>query len=212
MTWCITSCDIDLDVDLLFQENSTIGQKISLTEKIVAVLPKMKCPHRLEPHQIQGLDFIHIFPVVQWLVKKAIETREEMGDYIREFSVSQFNKNYSSPQDTEFDSRKDRCKTSILGVKNTYKPKRIYKKPESFEIADEETRVKTTLLEYGWQYGYSKEQKEKKDAKKSNKKTPGAEGGRPKSESIDSVEEEYIIEQKRINSLMSNMAAMQGKE
>lgn len=35
----------------------------------------------------------------------------------------------------------------------------------------------------------------KKDAKKSNKKTPGAEGGRPKSESIDSIEEEYIIEQ-----------------
>lgn len=25
----------------------------------------MKCPHRLEPHQIQGLDFIHIFPVIQ---------------------------------------------------------------------------------------------------------------------------------------------------
>ena len=37
----------------------------SLTEKIVAVLPKMKCPHRIEPHQIQGLDFIHIYPVVQ---------------------------------------------------------------------------------------------------------------------------------------------------
>ena len=37
----------------------------SLTEKIVAVLPRMKCPHRIEPHQIQGMDFIHIFPVVQ---------------------------------------------------------------------------------------------------------------------------------------------------
>ena len=37
----------------------------ALTEKIVAVLPKMNCPHRIEPHQIQGLDFIHIFPVVQ---------------------------------------------------------------------------------------------------------------------------------------------------
>lgn len=37
----------------------------ALTEKIVAVLPRMKCPHRIEPHQIQGLDFIHIFPVVQ---------------------------------------------------------------------------------------------------------------------------------------------------
>lgn len=37
----------------------------ALTEKIVAVLPRMKCPHRIEPHQIQGLDFIHIFPVIQ---------------------------------------------------------------------------------------------------------------------------------------------------
>lgn len=42
----------------------------ALTEKIVSVLPKMKCPHRLEPHQIQGLDFIHIFPVVQvWALR-----------------------------------------------------------------------------------------------------------------------------------------------
>ena len=37
----------------------------ALTEKIVAVLPRMKCPHRLEPHQIQGLDFIHIYPAIQ---------------------------------------------------------------------------------------------------------------------------------------------------
>ena len=37
----------------------------ALTEKIVAVLPRMKCPHRIEPHQIQGLDFIHIYPVIQ---------------------------------------------------------------------------------------------------------------------------------------------------
>ena len=37
----------------------------AMTEKIVIVLKRMKCPHRLEPHQIQGLDFIHIYPVVQ---------------------------------------------------------------------------------------------------------------------------------------------------
>lgn len=37
----------------------------SLTEKIVGVLPELKCPHHIEPHQIQGLDFIHVFPVVQ---------------------------------------------------------------------------------------------------------------------------------------------------
>ena len=37
----------------------------AMTEKIVGVLKRMKCPHRLEPHQVQGLDFIHIYPVVQ---------------------------------------------------------------------------------------------------------------------------------------------------
>lgn len=84
MSWCIESCNVDLDVDLLFQENSTIGQRMyfnlyllsftlnrllfrALTEKIVAVLPKIKCPHRIEPHQIQGLDCVHIFPIIQVL-------------------------------------------------------------------------------------------------------------------------------------------------
>ena len=28
MTWCIGSCYFDVDVDLLFQENLTIGQKM----------------------------------------------------------------------------------------------------------------------------------------------------------------------------------------
>lgn len=46
----------------------------ALTEKIVSVLPKMKCPHRLEPHQIQGLDFIHIFPVVQVIISWCIDS------------------------------------------------------------------------------------------------------------------------------------------
>ena len=93
------------------------GLSSALTEKIVAVLPRMKCPHRIEPHQIQGLDFINIYPVVQvstfqlfecnvqglsvflqWLVRRAIETREELGDTIRMFSESQFNKFHTLPQ------------------------------------------------------------------------------------------------------------------
>lgn len=28
MTWCISACDVDVDVDLLFHENLTIGQKM----------------------------------------------------------------------------------------------------------------------------------------------------------------------------------------
>jgi len=59
-------------------ERVTLAECSALTEKIVAALPKLRCPLSLEPHQIQGLDNVSIFPVVQWLVKKALETREEM--------------------------------------------------------------------------------------------------------------------------------------
>ena len=45
------------------------------------------------PHQ---LTFLHFLP--QWLVKRAIETKEEMGDYIRSYSISQFQKTYSLPE------------------------------------------------------------------------------------------------------------------
>ncbi len=30
MTWCIDTCNFDVDVDLLFNESSTIGQKMYL--------------------------------------------------------------------------------------------------------------------------------------------------------------------------------------
>lgn len=41
----------------------------------------------------------HIFNFLpQWLVKRAIETKEEMGDYIRSYSISQFQKTYSLPE------------------------------------------------------------------------------------------------------------------
>uniref|UniRef100_A0A8P4JZ67 Coiled-coil domain-containing protein 93 n=1 Tax=Dicentrarchus labrax TaxID=13489 RepID=A0A8P4JZ67_DICLA len=161
MTWCITTCNFDIDVDLLFQENSTIGQKIALTEKIVSVLPKMKCPHRLEPHQIQGLDFIHIFPVIQWLVKRAIETREEMGDYVRAYSVSQFQKSHSLPEDEEFLQRKDKAVRAVLDVLEVYKPQRKYRRQrDAGELLDEESRVHSTLLEYGRRYGFSKQSKQ----------------------------------------------------
>lgn len=36
----------------------------------------------------------------QWLVKRAIETREEMGDYVRAYSISQFQKSHTFPEVT----------------------------------------------------------------------------------------------------------------
>lgn len=102
MTWCIEACgDYDVDVDLLFHDGLSIGQKIALTEKIVAVLPRMKCPFAIEPHQIQGLDFCNIFPVVQWLVKRSVENRAEKSIKLKAFAVATFHNHFAIPSEQE---------------------------------------------------------------------------------------------------------------
>ncbi|KAM9804578.1 coiled-coil domain-containing protein 93 [Neosynchiropus ocellatus] len=207
MTWCITTCNFDVDVDLLFQENSTIGQKIALTEKIVSALPRMTCPHRLEPHQIQGLDFIHIFPVIQWLVKRAIETREEMGDYVRAYSVSQFLKSHLLPEDQDFLQQKDKATRAVLDVLEVYKPQRKYRRQrDAGELSDEESRVHSTLLEYGRKFGFSKQsRKETEDDCKSGS-SPAAPAGASEEDDLKAAEET------RIKSLMVRMAVMATEE
>ena len=57
----------------------------------------MKCPYALEPHQIQGMDSVHIFPVIQWLVKKSIEYRQKNEAIIKSYAVNMFNKDYTLP-------------------------------------------------------------------------------------------------------------------
>ncbi|XP_016142169.1 coiled-coil domain-containing protein 93 isoform X2 [Sinocyclocheilus grahami] len=213
MTWCITTCNFDIDVDLLFQENSTIGQKIALTEKIVSVLPRMKCPHRLEPHQIQGLDFIHIFPVVQWLVKKAIETREEMGDYVRSYSISQFQKTHAFPEDEEFELRKERAISTVVNVCEVYAPQRRYKRQvDAGELLDEESRVHSTLLEFGRRYGFSKQSKAGTAVEQKQVLAQGTQGVPPGMAQVSEEEDLQAAEELRIKALMTGMAAMATEE
>uniref|UniRef100_A0A8C4TP53 Coiled-coil domain-containing protein 93 n=2 Tax=Falco TaxID=8952 RepID=A0A8C4TP53_FALTI len=212
MTWCITTCSFDIDVDLLFQENSTIGQKIALTEKIVSVLPKMKCPHRLEPHQIQGLDFIHIFPVVQWLVKRAIETREEMGDYIRSYSISQFEKTHRLPEDDEFMQRKEKAVKAVTDICEVYKPQRKYKRQKGAEeLLDEESKVHATLLEYGRRYGFSRQSGKTEQAEDKKIALPPGLAAAGKAEPCDE-DDLQAAEELRIKTLMTGMAAMATEE
>ncbi|XP_065527415.1 coiled-coil domain-containing protein 93 [Lathamus discolor] len=212
MTWCITTCSFDIDVDLLFQENSTIGQKIALTEKIVSVLPKMKCPHRLEPHQIQGLDFIHIFPVVQWLVKRAIETREEMGDYIRSYSISQFQKTHRLPEDDEFMQRKEKAIKAVTDIFEVYKPQRKYKRQKGAEeLLDEESKVHATLLEYGRRYGFSRQAGKMEQAEDKKIAVPPGLAAAGKAEPCDE-DDLQAAEELRIKTLMTGMAAMATEE
>ncbi|XP_059610807.1 coiled-coil domain-containing protein 93 [Phlebotomus argentipes] len=150
MVWCMEACDFDVDVDLLYSENLIIGQKIALTEKIVAVLPKMSCPHLIEPHQIQGLDFINIFPVIQWLVKRSVENRAERAERLKSFAVGQFHNHFQLQVDKAVKEKNLRVLENIEKITHLYAPRREFKKKASAGSSEDElTRVRVTLLEFG---------------------------------------------------------------
>jgi hypothetical protein len=68
--WAVTASGVDVGVDILFQENSTIGERITLSETLVKAMHSMKSPLELQSHQIQGLDYASLLPTIQWLVRK----------------------------------------------------------------------------------------------------------------------------------------------
>ncbi|XP_039257784.2 coiled-coil domain-containing protein 93-like [Styela clava] len=230
MTWCISICNFDVDVDLLFQENSTIGQKISLTEKIVAVLPKMKCPHRIEPHQVQGLDFKSIFPVIQWLVKKVVETRAEMGDHIRAFSISQFDKHQKASLGGDEEQQEIKTKESLNSLGEAYRPSRKYKRQDKSDLKTEESKVSSTLLEYGKRSGLMKSMKTDEELKEGKQEQTGKkkQTGDLQEEisaaftkvtvkdssslEVDEEEEIRIQEEKKLRQLMGGMSEIKGRD
>ena len=105
LCWAIVNSGVEVDVDILFTENATIGQRIALSEAIVSAMRKMKCPHNLQPHQIQGgiggADYIVILPVIVWLINKFFVLREERDIQLRSFSTLQFSRDYKFPHETE---------------------------------------------------------------------------------------------------------------
>ncbi|KAJ8313751.1 hypothetical protein KUTeg_008312 [Tegillarca granosa] len=156
--------------------------------------------------RIKGLS-----PFDKWLVKRAIETREEMGDFIRSFSVSQFNKFHKTPEDIAFDEVKDKALKTVGDVKETYKPQRRYKRHDTDKLKDEESKVHSTLLEYGRRYGVSKSDKEEQEGDKSTKKKAVAAGLANQQPEL-TPEELQEQEEKRIQMLMSGMSAMGAQE
>lgn len=57
-------------------------------EAIESSLQRMGCPYPLQAHQIQGLDYKAVLPVVQWLVKRVKATREQLGDQVEAYMLS----------------------------------------------------------------------------------------------------------------------------
>lgn len=150
LCWCLVSSGEVVDVDILFQENSTIGQKISLSEAIVKVLRKMNCPIPLQPHQIQGgvggSDYPTLLQVIVWLIKKYFERRDEKELQMKSFSLYQFKKHYNNSL-SHFDEHHTKS-DYLMKVINRNKAVRHFRRKEAAGES-EERRVRSCLLEFG---------------------------------------------------------------
>ena len=148
LCWAIVNSGEKVDVDILFKENSTTGERIALSEAIVKAMRGMGCPSPLQPHQIQGgiggHDFGALKPVITWLIKKFYERREEREQQLRSFSTLQFRKNYKFPHETEVNE----VSMDLAEIMGRNKVKRVYKRASHTEES-EETKVHSCLMEYG---------------------------------------------------------------
>ena len=75
-----------------------------MSETIVKALKNMSCPFLIQPHQIQGLDFPRLFPVIQWLVKIVLNFQQETAEFTKRQAALQFGKisKISNPEKLSF--------------------------------------------------------------------------------------------------------------
>lgn len=97
----------------------------------------MQCPYEIQPHQIQGLDYAKIFPVIQWLVKEALRTQEITQDKVLKEAHSYYAR------------LKDEDETlNIKDLSHKFAPKRQFKTLSMKKLRDP-IRIFSTLLEFG---------------------------------------------------------------
>jgi len=141
LAWAISASNVDVDIDV-FQETAALGQKLKIGESVVRSLVKMQCPYPLQTYQIKGLDYVNIFPVVQWLVKKVIETRLDTGDTARRFSEYEYSR--VMPMESEKESVRPQQIEFVHELREKYMPQRHFKRHRAVQPTSSRT-----LLEYG---------------------------------------------------------------
>ena len=152
LAWSITASNVDVDVDLFYDDDIKMGQKLKLGESVERALRRMRCPFPLQAHQIQGLDYPAIFPVVRWLVKRVIATREELGDRTRSFAAFY----YEGPSEHRpldggaRDGRIASAETVGEALRASYAPQRALRRARgAAPIVDRRRSVRSVLMEYG---------------------------------------------------------------
>ncbi|CAI5442676.1 unnamed protein product [Caenorhabditis angaria] len=143
MVWCIQKCMIPLNVDVLYRENMSFRTRVPISEALSRALILMECPYRIEPHQILGLDYNFVYPVVQWLVKKSIEVDSNTQDNLKSFGSW-----FSAFAGSQVDEAKHEFKFLVRNIKKSGDVQRKFKRPENMSELEMEEDVKCTIREY----------------------------------------------------------------
>jgi len=151
LCFCIRNSNAEVDVDVTFEEDPNIGEKIRISENICSALQRMKCPIKLQPVQIQGLDFDVVYQVFQFLIKKVFETREENKEKISNYTELFFSKHYQLPSQTEFLNQQQRAEPFQQKIQMLYLPKRKFK-PKTKVKRVPKLHIQSVLLEYGKEF------------------------------------------------------------
>lgn len=125
MAWAIQVFSNDVNIPIFYTDSMGLGEKIALTEKLVMVLLVVNCPHTIEPHQIVGLDYVSLLPVIKWLMKRSSEVRREHEAFNKLLALRYFYRATKSfPPRNKWQY--------ILTVDNCNSPKRVLRKDIDF--------------------------------------------------------------------------------
>ena len=158
MCWCITGSNYDVDIE--FEDDLTMGEKVRLSEKVQFALKDMECPFSVAAIQIQGLDYNRCLPVIQWLIKKLMESRDVRAIINRKQGLLNYNRLFKrkeepNPEVTEQSEINSQASTvNLSNAKGTIfncKPRRLFKTNANIEEISyhDPKRVHQALREFG---------------------------------------------------------------
>ncbi|KAJ6229431.1 coiled-coil domain-containing protein [Anaeramoeba flamelloides] len=208
LAWCITSANVDVAAEVVFHEDSNLGQKIKMSTSITDALKEMKCPIIISPHQIQGLDTVALFPVVQWLVKKVMEVREEEGDLVRNYAVYNSQKKFDFPDEIEFQNTIMSSIDYVNYSGRRYLPKRRFRQSKS-RTSNPEQKIRSTLLEFGRGYGISQNSSDSSKKKNNKDKKSSFDSALEELEGTKQTENQFQKEQQEVNELMKKLSSLE---
>jgi hypothetical protein len=170
----------DVDFQCSFTENASLGHKIKLADEIVKGLVAIKMPFQLQAHQIQGLDLVAIFPVVQWIVQLVIKARKDTAAANRD--TASFTLALEHHTHNRYNA-----------LANKYTLHRMFKQVPGTQLPSIQASVESTLLEYGAERNISRHQT-LANTRKGSKRTDNE-----NKERIDDIRKKLVIDSSTAN-------------